>query len=61
VTEAEVEIAKMSTVRAYEINYLDARKQLGAVATEQLFPQLASRERTETPEKSENISTGTVN
>lgn len=56
--EAEIEITKMDVVRAYEVNYLDARKQLGAVAAERLFPQLASREKAETTEKPENNTAG---
>lgn len=54
--EAEVEIAKISVVRAYEVNSLDARKQLGAIAAERLFPQLASREKNEAQAKKDNIS-----
>jgi hypothetical protein len=56
--EAEVEIAKMDVVRAYEINYLDSRKELGTVAAERLFPQLASREKDDDPAKTQNNHTG---
>jgi len=59
VTEAEIEITKMDVVRAYEVNYLDARKQLGVAAAERLFPRLASHEKTETTKKKENNSSGT--
>lgn len=52
--EAEVEIAKMDLVRAYEVNYLDARKQNGAIAADRLFPQFISRDKDEAPEKPEN-------
>lgn len=44
--EAEVEIAKLDVIRAYEANYLNARLQLGVMAAERLFPVL-------TPEKEE--------
>jgi hypothetical protein len=52
--EAEVEIAKMDAVRAYEINYLDARKQLGVIAAERLFPQLSVGEKDEDLAKTQN-------
>lgn len=45
--EAELDIAKMSVIRAYEINYLDARKKLGVRIAERLFPQLSSGDKAE--------------
>lgn len=47
--EAEVEIAKADVVRAYENNYLDARKTLRAAA-ERLFPVLAPKTKNDTVE-----------
>ena len=47
--EAEVEIAKLDVNHAYEVNYLNARIQLGSVAAERLFPNLSSPEKEETP------------
>ncbi len=41
--EAETQIAKMDLIRAYEINYLDARRQLGATGADRLFPVLPAR------------------
>jgi len=61
VAEAEAEIAKMTAVRAYEVNYLDVRKQLGVIAAERLFPQLASRDKAEASQKTENNSAGATN
>ena len=38
--EAEVEISKEQLVRAYEVNYLDARKTYGKENAEKLFPKI---------------------
>ena len=38
--EAELEIAKADTIRAYEVNYLDARLKLGSSNADRLFPTL---------------------
>lgn len=38
--EAELEIAKADTIRAYEVNYLDARIKLGSNNANRLFPAL---------------------
>lgn len=38
--EAELEIAKADTIRAYEVNYLDARRKLGSTNADRLFPAL---------------------
>lgn len=39
--EAEMEIIKMETIRAYENNYLNARRQFGSALTEKIFPVLS--------------------
>lgn len=41
--EAEVEIAKLAAIRQYEHNYLEARKTLGVMLAERLFPALHAR------------------
>lgn len=41
-TAAELEISKADAVRAYEANYLDARKTLGRANAERLFPSLSA-------------------
>lgn len=41
--EAEVEIAKAGLIRAYEVNYLEARKKSGSAKADRLFPALSSR------------------
>lgn len=43
--EAELEIAKADTIRAYEVNYLDARRKLGAASANRLFPALRTSRR----------------
>lgn len=45
---AELEIAKADAVRAYEANYLDARKALGKANAERLFPALAATNNSDT-------------
>lgn len=46
-TQAEEDIAKATLRRQYEINYLDARKQLGKTLAERLFPKLNNSSRGE--------------
>jgi hypothetical protein len=43
--EAELEIAKTDLACQYEHNYLDARKKLGDVEAERLFPSLTSQKK----------------
>ena len=40
---AEMEIAKANLVKLYEDNYLDARRKLGRVAAEKIFPALTNK------------------
>ena len=47
--EAEEEIARGTLRRQYESNYLDARKQLGKMRAERLFPKLKMPNRVSTP------------
>lgn len=49
--DAEVEIVKADIIRAYEINYLDARKILGVTMCERLFPQLSAHTNSKPVEK----------
>lgn len=44
--EADEEIAQATLRRQYENNYLDARKQLGKIRAERLFPKVNSASRT---------------
>ena len=54
-SEADEEIAQATLRRQYENNYLDARKQLGKIRAERLFPKLNSSNRTtQTVEESDN-------
>ncbi len=43
--EADEEIAQATLRRQYENNYLDARKQLGKIRAERLFPKLNNANR----------------
>ena len=53
--EADEEIAQATLRRQYENNYLDARKQLGKMRAERLFPKFNSSNRTvQTVEENEN-------
>jgi hypothetical protein len=45
--QAEEDIAKATLRRQYEINYLDARKQLGKTLAERLFPKLNNNSRSD--------------
>ncbi|MEK6480543.1 hypothetical protein WJR50_23570 [Catalinimonas sp. 4WD22] len=58
--EAEEEIAQATLRRLYENNYLDARKQLGKIRAERLFPKLSNSARTvqtmEDEESSEDVA-----
>ncbi|MEQ9438721.1 MAG: hypothetical protein RIG62_06715 [Cyclobacteriaceae bacterium] len=45
ISEAEEEIARSTLRRQYENNYLDARKQLGKIRAERLFPKLNTSSR----------------
>lgn len=45
--EAEEEIAQIALRRRYEINYLEARRELGRYAAERLFPTYTNHPRTE--------------
>ncbi len=49
--EAEEDIAQAALRRQYENNYLDARKQLGKIRAERLFPKLKVKTRTLQSEK----------
>jgi hypothetical protein len=56
--EAELEIAKEALIRQYEYNYLDARRTLGTVSAEKLFPLLSSRAKDENG--ADTTTTGTA-
>jgi hypothetical protein len=49
--EAEEEIAKMNLRRKYEDNYLAARKELGKVVAERLYPQIGTKTTPVEPEE----------
>ena len=45
--ETECEMARTALRRQYEVNYLDARKQLGRALAERLFPALNTRSKSD--------------
>ena len=47
--QAEEQIARATLRRQYENNYLDARKQLGKIRAERLFPKLSTSSRSTQP------------
>lgn len=49
VAEADEEVAQDNLRRHYEINYLEARKTLGRVIAERLFPSFSPAEASEEP------------
>ena len=57
ISEAEEEISKETVRRQYEVNYLDARKELGRVNAEMIFPKF-SRQTVQTGEPEETVVNG---